>query len=344
MGRPEGRGADPPRRVRRARGRRRGAAGSTGSCSSSCSLGARPGLEHAPSRRPLERPDARVHELPERARSRRRPAPHLRPRAPTCASRTGPRRSPATGASSRRSRPRRRRSGRGARPFRLTRPARVRMEAVRTDTVRAGRPSGETVWRTERSFRPGSHELVWKPAASMPPRTYVLRLTRPSGRATRTYGAHAPGRAPDGPVVRVQGVDVATTRSSYVPGEPADLTHRRPTPPRCGCRSSTTARPRRRTHDLRDGRRRGDTAGGRRLACPRRRAGPPSPPARGQLGERPLLRARRHRRRPGRLRAVHPPAAAPRHRARVPSSSRRTHGRPTTSRTRTGTAGATRGT
>ena len=108
--------------------------------------------------------------------------------------------------------------------FRLARPARVRMEAVRTDTIRAGRPTGETVWRTERSFRPGSHELVWKPAASVPPRTYVLRLTATDAAGRRrTYGAHAPGRAPDGPVVRVQGVDVATTRSSYVPGEPADL-------------------------------------------------------------------------------------------------------------------------
>ena len=29
--------------------------------------------------------------------------------------------------------------------FRLTRPARVQMEAVRTDTIRAGRPTGETV-------------------------------------------------------------------------------------------------------------------------------------------------------------------------------------------------------
>jgi hypothetical protein len=108
--------------------------------------------------------------------------------------------------------------------FRLTRAARVRMEAVRTDTIRAGRPAGETVWRTERLLRPGTHELAWRPAASVPPRTYVLRLTATDAAGRRrTYGAHAPGRAPDGPVVRVQGVDVATTRSSYTPGEPADL-------------------------------------------------------------------------------------------------------------------------
>ena len=108
--------------------------------------------------------------------------------------------------------------------FRLTRPARVRMEAVRTDTIRAGRPAGEAVWRTERLLHAGSHELVWRPGTSVPPRTYVLQLTAAdaAGRRRR-YGAFAPGRAPDGPVVRVQGVDVATTRSSYMPGQPADL-------------------------------------------------------------------------------------------------------------------------
>ncbi|HSL65074.1 MAG TPA: N,N-dimethylformamidase beta subunit family domain-containing protein, partial [Gaiellaceae bacterium] len=108
--------------------------------------------------------------------------------------------------------------------FRLPRAAVVRMEAVRTDTVRAGRPAGESIWRTERRLAAGAHELAWRPGRGVAPRTYVLRLTATDAAGRRrTYGAYRPGRRPDAPVVRVQGVDVATTRSSYVPGEPADL-------------------------------------------------------------------------------------------------------------------------
>jgi hypothetical protein len=108
--------------------------------------------------------------------------------------------------------------------FRLPRPATVRMEAVRTDTIRAGRPAGEAVWSVERRLAAGRHELAWRPSRDVPPRTYLLRLTATdaSGRR-RSYGAARPGRGPSAPVVRVQGVEVATTRPSYAPGEPADL-------------------------------------------------------------------------------------------------------------------------
>ena len=108
--------------------------------------------------------------------------------------------------------------------FRLDRVARVRVEAVRTDTIRIGRPSGETIWSTERVLRPGRHTVRWRPARSVPPRTYVLRLTTigPDGRR-RVYGGHRPGTRKTGPVVRVQGVDVALPRASYAPGEPTDL-------------------------------------------------------------------------------------------------------------------------
>ena len=75
--------------------------------------------------------------------------------------------------------------------FGLARPARVLMEAVRTDTIRAGRPAGETVWRTERRLPAGAHELVWRPGRSVPPRTYVLRLTATDATGRRrTYGAY----------------------------------------------------------------------------------------------------------------------------------------------------------
>jgi hypothetical protein len=108
--------------------------------------------------------------------------------------------------------------------FQLDRPARVLVEAVRTDTIRIGRPAGQTIWSTERRLRTGAHRIEWKPGRGVAPRTYVLRLTV-TGRdgRRRVYGGHRPGTRQDGPVVRIQGVDVALPRASYAPGEPADL-------------------------------------------------------------------------------------------------------------------------
>ena len=97
------------------------------------------------------------------------------------------------------------------------------MEVVRTDTLRVGRPSGTVLWRTSRRLRAGRRALVWTPDRELQPRTYALRLTVAEGGRRRVYGAHRPGTPADGPVVRVQGVDVATARPSYAPGEPADL-------------------------------------------------------------------------------------------------------------------------
>jgi hypothetical protein len=108
--------------------------------------------------------------------------------------------------------------------FRLERPARVRVEAVRTDTIRVGRQAGEVVWRVERRLGAGAHRLAWAPGRRIAPRTYVLRVTAtgPEGRA-RVYGGHRPRGKVDGPVVRVQGVDVVVTKTSCRPGEPTDL-------------------------------------------------------------------------------------------------------------------------
>jgi len=117
------------------------------------------------------------------------------------------------------------RGGRALVSFALDRPAIVRMEAIRTDTIRIGRPAGDTVWRTERRLRAGRHALAWRPGRAVQPRTYVLRLTATdaaSGRR-RVYGSHGPRGRVDSPVVRVQGVGVALTRASYAPGEPTDL-------------------------------------------------------------------------------------------------------------------------
>jgi hypothetical protein len=118
-----------------------------------------------------------------------------------------------------------RRGGKAVVSFDLDRPATVVMEAVRTDTIRVGRPSGATIWRTERRLSAGPHSLVWKPGRDVQPRTYVLRLTvtdRRSG-ARRVYGNHGPRGRVTGPVVRLQGVGVALTQPSYVPGQPTDL-------------------------------------------------------------------------------------------------------------------------
>ncbi|TML29707.1 MAG: hypothetical protein E6G26_02790 [Actinobacteria bacterium] len=103
--------------------------------------------------------------------------------------------------------------------FRLTRPARVAMDVVATNMVRAGKGGTSTVWHTSRLFGPGPDTLTWRPAPSTQPRTYILRLRVGS----RTYGAYGPQGRQDAPVVRVQGIDAAFTKRSYAPGESAEL-------------------------------------------------------------------------------------------------------------------------
>src|SRR2546423_9096611 len=61
--------------------------------------------------------------------------------------------------------------------FSLSRPATVRMDVVATEMVRAGKTGTSIVASTTRSFRAGPEKLVWHPARSTQPRTYVLRLT-----------------------------------------------------------------------------------------------------------------------------------------------------------------------
>jgi hypothetical protein len=110
--------------------------------------------------------------------------------------------------------------------FRLDRAARVRMEAVRTDTIRPGRPAVEAIWRTSARLGPGRHRLVWRPSRTTPARTYVLRLVATDRRGrTSVYDNPRPGtgRAHRAPVVRVQTVEAGFTRRSYAPGEVAEL-------------------------------------------------------------------------------------------------------------------------
>ena len=103
--------------------------------------------------------------------------------------------------------------------FRLTRPARVALDVVATNMIRAGTTGTSRVWHTSRLFAAGPGTLVWRPARSTQPRTYILRLRV----GTRVYGAYAPGGRQNAPVVRIQGVDAAFTKRSYAPGESAEL-------------------------------------------------------------------------------------------------------------------------
>jgi hypothetical protein len=101
--------------------------------------------------------------------------------------------------------------------FRLDRAATVRLDVVRTDTLRPGR-AAKTIWSTTRRFRAGRRKLVWQPDADTEPRTYLLRLT--VGRRVYT---NVPGRRVRAPVVRVLGVEAGFPRRSYAPGERGDL-------------------------------------------------------------------------------------------------------------------------
>ena len=103
--------------------------------------------------------------------------------------------------------------------FTLRRPARVRLEVVATNMIRAGKGGTTVIWRTERRFGAGRHALGWRPAAGTQPRTYILRLRVGS----RVYGGYGPNGHPDAPVVRIQGIDAGFTKRSYAPGESAEL-------------------------------------------------------------------------------------------------------------------------
>src|ERR687885_111137 len=61
--------------------------------------------------------------------------------------------------------------------FRLTAPGTVLMEAVATETVRAGKTGTTVVWSTSRALPAGPSSLTWRPAPTTEPRTYILRLT-----------------------------------------------------------------------------------------------------------------------------------------------------------------------
>ena len=105
--------------------------------------------------------------------------------------------------------------------FTLDRAATVQAAAYLT-----GSGLQKKVWGTKARLQPGSHRLVWRPAIFLSPRNYLVRLTATSSTGSaRTYGWTRPYFTgyPQGPVVRVQGVEAGFTRAGYAPGATGSL-------------------------------------------------------------------------------------------------------------------------
>jgi hypothetical protein len=106
--------------------------------------------------------------------------------------------------------------------FTLREAATVTMDVTRTVKV------PHVIYTLTQSFGPGRQTMVWKPPANLNPRTYLIQLTSIDNRGYRlAYGAPnaalVGGRYPRGPVVRIQGIDAGFTRTSYLPGQIAEL-------------------------------------------------------------------------------------------------------------------------
>jgi hypothetical protein len=104
--------------------------------------------------------------------------------------------------------------------FRLLLPA-----TVTADALARSRGGVLRVWSETQRLGPGGHRFVWRPAASTPKQTYLVRLTVRSERGTEVVGSfdRRLERLLPAPVVRVQGVDVGFSARSYVPAQTAWL-------------------------------------------------------------------------------------------------------------------------
>jgi len=103
--------------------------------------------------------------------------------------------------------------------FTLSKPATVTMDVTRTVKV------PHVVYTLTLPLRPGNHTLAWKPAYTVNPRTYLIRMTATGDGGTSVYGAPNAwvGRYPRGLVVRLQGIDAGFSRPSYAPGQLATI-------------------------------------------------------------------------------------------------------------------------
>jgi hypothetical protein len=107
--------------------------------------------------------------------------------------------------------------------FKLDQPATVAVRVVATDETH--RPV-RTIWRTRRRLATGPHVIPWRPAATTPDRTYLVRFVVTSRRgARRVYGFEPPrrGRLTSGLVVRVQGIQSGFLARSYPVGGVASV-------------------------------------------------------------------------------------------------------------------------
>jgi hypothetical protein len=104
--------------------------------------------------------------------------------------------------------------------FRLREQATVTMEVTRTVKV------PKVIYTLTATFRRGTHTMTWLPGTNLNPRTYLIRFTTVDTTGNRgTYGAPNAftGRYARGVVVRLQGIDAAFTKPSYLPGEAAQI-------------------------------------------------------------------------------------------------------------------------
>ena len=109
--------------------------------------------------------------------------------------------------------------------FRLLQAATVQMDVLRTVNVRRGTAAVQTILTKSVTLEAGRHHFVWTPVRTLAEGTYVLRLsvTDMQGRQ-RVYDDSPNGSrvAVAAPVVRIQGIDVASS-PSYAPGQTASV-------------------------------------------------------------------------------------------------------------------------
>lgn len=96
--------------------------------------------------------------------------------------------------------------------FRLDRPARVYLEAVRKSGA-----AERVVWQTEARLPAGRHRFRWQPAPDVAPGSYLMRITLDANGRRRVYGHRRPALASRSraAVVRVLGVEAAFIGASY---------------------------------------------------------------------------------------------------------------------------------
>ncbi len=104
--------------------------------------------------------------------------------------------------------------------FQLREQATVTMEVTRTVKV------PKVIYTLTATLGRGPHTMTWLPSPNLNPRTYLIRFRTVDQSGNHgTYGAPNAfvAKVPRGVVVRIQGIDAAFTRPSYLPGQLAQL-------------------------------------------------------------------------------------------------------------------------